>query len=386
MKKENYKEMAGILSLSLLLTSAFSISGCLPEMLKIFNGYSRSNVEFLISVPTVAVVIMIALSPMISRTINERLLISSGLILIGIAGVIPFFWPSYSVLLVTRILLGIGLGLINTRAVSLIGERYSGDRKARLIGIRNSMETLGQAALTFLAGQLLFFGWNYAFLIYVSAFAILIIYLMFVPSEEKKEKEGKDKAEGTAHRMKRADWMKILRYLFLGGLMVSASSVNSLRIPTLIVETNMGMAADGSTILSISVLAGFLGGFAFGGLVEKLKRFALPSFLLMTAAGMLMISFSDRLWMVALGAVISGFFNTTSISYGFNMVSESVPKEALNTVNAAVLIGCNLGSSVTPFFLQAVSKVNDSLSAGFFVYAVLLLLAALYFCAGAAKE
>ena len=378
-KKESYKEIIGILSLSLLLTSAFSISGCLPEMLKEFEGYSRSNMEFLISAPTVSVVFMIALSPVISRMVNDRIIVISGLMLTGIAGSLPCFLTSYSAILAARILLGIGTGLINARAVSLIGERFCGEQRAKLLGVRSSMETLGQATLTFLAGQLLVFGWNYAFLIYASAFVILILYLICVPSEGKDKKERKSGESGQDSRMKGKDWTRIAKYLFLGSLMISANSVVSLRIPTLLVETEIGTASDGATILSISVLAGFLGGFAFGGIVEKLKQYALPFSLFMTAAGMLVISLAGSLPSIALGTVITGFFITICVSYVFNGVSESVSKEALNTANAAVLVGCNLGSAVTPFFLQVISKVNDSLAAGFFVYMILLLLTALYF-------
>ena len=48
MKKVDYLEVIGILSLSLLLTSNYAVSSCLPEMLKTFADYDRSAVDFLI--------------------------------------------------------------------------------------------------------------------------------------------------------------------------------------------------------------------------------------------------------------------------------------------------------------------------------------------------
>lgn len=390
MNKKNHMETLGILSLSLLLTSAYSISGCLPEMLNSFSHYTRSEVEFLISVPAMAMVIMVALSPFISKRINERIVVSTGLIVIGVAGCIPCFFPWYPLVFASRIILGIGIGLVNTRAVSLIGERFSGNQKAKLMGIRGSMETLGQAVLTFLAGQLLVFGWNYAFFIYSTSFIVLLYYLAFVSREDKcvspedNAVSPKDRLKQT-YRGKGCDWTKILPYAFLGGLMVSANCVVSLRIPSMIAEANLGTGSDGATILSISVLAGFLGGFVLGKLVEKLKQFTLPFSSLMAAIGMLLIAFASGMISVTFGTVIIGFFIAICISCCFNSVSENTPKEALNTANSAVLIGCNLGSSATPFFLQIISKWSNEISAGFLVYAVVLVFAGLVYLLSLAK-
>lgn len=380
MNRKNRMETAGILSLSLLLTSAYSISACLPDMLNSFNDYARSDIELLISIPAMAMAFMIALSPFIVGKMNKRVLISCGLTVIGVAGCVPAFFPSYPLIFVSRILLGIGIGLINTRAVSLIGERFSGNQKARLMGIRGSMETLGQAGLTFLAGQLLVFGWKYSFLVYSVAFVVLLFYLIFVPIEERKIlPEDYSSNAGQEYRLKRCDYVRIFCYAILGGLMVSANCVISLRIPSLIIEADMGTGADGATILSLSVLAGFLGGFALGKLTEKWKQLTFSVSAVISAVGMLMIFFANGALFTTFGAVISGFFIAICISCCFNNVSDNIPKEALNTANAAVLIGCNLGSSATPFFLRMIDAWKNAITAGFLIYAIVLLSAGLGF-------
>ena len=181
MKKTNFFEIIGVLSLSLILTSAFSISGSVPSMLEVFEGYSRSNIELLISVPSFFMMTMIALSPFLTKLIPERPMIVTGLLLFGIAGVVPVFVKSFPIIFSSRIFLGIGTGLINGKAVTIIGERFTGELRQKLQGIRCSMETLGQATLTLVAGQLLVFGWNYSFLIYAAAFLVLFLYLTCVP-------------------------------------------------------------------------------------------------------------------------------------------------------------------------------------------------------------
>jgi len=383
MKKNNYLEMIGVLSLSLILTSAFSVSSCLPEMLKQFSGYSRSSVELLLSVPSFAMVVMIAMSSIISRYIPERVMITIGLSLFGIAGMVPVFVQSYPIMFAARICLGIGTGLINSKAITVIGERYSGILQQKLQGIRCSMETLGQATLTLIAGQLLVFGWNYSFLIYAVAFLILFMYLTFVPvrmnaaGNEAGIKEDKlfDEADTTDRDNNKAavgikTWLSIVKYAALGFLMISTNVANSLRVPTYVVEQGIGTAAQGSLILSCSVFAGFNSGLFYGFLVEKLKKAVLPIALLCASSGLFIMYMADSLILMGVGACICGAFVTICVSYMFSRLPETLPINVLNTGNSIVLVGCNLGSSTAPFVLQAIGMVNASLEAGFLTYGI----------------
>ena len=68
------------------------------------------------------------------------------------------FVSSFKLIFIGRIVLGAGLGLFNSLAVTLINRIYTGDVEASLLGIRNSMEGIGQSILTFVAGILLNIG------------------------------------------------------------------------------------------------------------------------------------------------------------------------------------------------------------------------------------
>lgn len=376
MKKRNYMEIVGVLSLSLILTSALSVSSCLPDMLNSFSNHSRSSVELLMSVPAFAMMIIIALSPMLLKYMNERTMITSGLLIYGIAGMIPTFFKSYGIILVSRILMGIGIGLINTKAVSMIGERFTGNLQQRLQGMRCSMETLGQATLTLIAGQLLGFKWNYAFVIYGIAFVILFIYLKFVPaSMVQSNVNGEFKKVG--YKISFSEWILIFQNAVLGGILVCSSVSNSLRIASYVTEKGIGTAVNGATILSLATFVGFLSGLIFGNLIKTLRRFTLPFSMCIGAIGFAIIAFANNLIVVAVGASISSFSVTIGTSFIFNRLSSRLPVRALDTGNSIVLVGCNLGSFIAPFVLQAVNVVSPELSAGFLTYAILYLMIAI---------
>lgn len=387
MKKGNIFESIGILSLSLLLTSSLVISGAVPAMLQYFDGQSRASIEYLVSVPAVAMTVMIALSPFAAKIFNERTTIILGLCMIGIAGSFPFFLDSFPAIMLMRVLLGVGIGLINTRAVSIIGERYTGETRARLLGFRQSAETIGETMLTLAAGQLLAFSWRASFLVYVFAFVVLALYLAFVPAvsdpeiaRTEKEKGKNKESENKKHKMTGKERTYSLVNAVFGGLLISTSSAYMLRIPSCIVEWNIGTAVEGNTILSVSMLAGFLSGLAYGKMKSRLKGFLLPCLLGAGAAGLMMIALTESKAVITAGAFICGFSVAGCISNVFTSLSENVSKASLNTANTFVLVGCNLGGSVTPAILKVIGTVNAELSASFYVYAAVFICIAAVIC------
>ena len=376
MKKRNYMEIIGILALSLILTSALAVSSCLPAMLQAFPDHSRSSVELLMSVPAFSMMLMIASSPVILKFFNERTMITTGLLIYGIAGMGPLVLKSFTWIFLSRIFMGVGLGLLNTKAVSMIGERFSGNLQQRLQGIRCSMETLGQATLTLIAGQLLSIKWNYAFLIYGVGFVILLMYLKFVP-EPATTKEHVTVRKRETYKITSKEWVVIFQNAVLGGMIVCSSVSNSLRIASYVTEKGLGTDVNGATILSIATFAGFLGGLVFGNLMKVFKQHMLPVSLFIGAIGFATIAFADHLIVVAVGTSICGFAVTSCTSFIFNRLSTRLPVKGLDTGNSVVLVGCNLGSFSAPFVLQVFHMMNSDLSFGFLAFVILYLIIAI---------
>ncbi len=372
MKKGNTIEIIAILSLSFLLTSTYSVSGVVPTLLEAFPSYSRSSIEFLVSIPSISMIIMIALSPFVAKFFTERTTIISGLLIAGIAGITPTFTTHFTTIFISRIITGIGFGLINTRAISMISERFTGKKRAHLLGYRTSIETLGQTILTVIAGQLLIWGWQSSFLIYSVAFLILIIYLFFVPNKQ---------VEAIKTTMEKAmsirQLLPVLISALFGGLLIATNTANSLRIPSYIVENNLDSALTANRILSLFMFAGFMGGLLFGKVFTWLKQYFLPIVLFTTSVGLLLIPMSSTIYIVAIGAVLSGFSITSTLSSIFTQLPEKVSINSLNTANAIVLIGCNLGATIAPLLLSWVGKINANLAFPFIVFAIIFFILAL---------
>ena len=371
--KEQMKKIA-LLSLSLILTSAYSVSIVLPSLLQHFSEYTTAQVEILISAPSFAITVMIVLNAWLSRYMKDRPMIVGGLLLLSVSGMVPVFVQEYPVVLASRIFLGIGIGLINAKAISIFSEYYEGREKAALLGYRGSAEGLGSAVMTLVAGKLVLIRWNLAFWVYALGFVIVLLYLVWVPgSMETGQSAGAEKESLEAEADgKRECWKKevlTIAYALFAGFVICIYCSNSLRVPMLILEKKLGTESEASIILTLMMLMGIAAGVYFGKLTMWWKE-KLPGVgCLLIGAGMLLTAYAGSLPLIGIGISIVGFFYTVLVTYSFHQISEQIPQSSINTATSIVLVGCNLGAACSPFVLKWMGRFSEGVSVPFVGYA-----------------
>ena len=361
-------EKISLLGLSLLLISAFSISTALPPMLDYYSPtYSAAQVELLVSVPSFSVVAMLLLNSFIDKWLSDRQLIVTGLLLLSSAGIFPFFVQAYPLVLLSRIAFGMGIGLINAKAIAIISQRYQGKERVQMLGIRGSMELIGGASCSLLVGQLLKIHWTLAFLIYGFGFIILAMYLLFVPPMEQTEKK---EAQKSKQGLDKKDLAMILGMALLAGFVICINSSISLRVPLFQIDGKTIASGQSALVLSLEQGIGIVAGLSFASLIGHIKHRLLPMALFCLSTCLLGISLANNLLILILFSVGVGFFYNIVLTIIFNRLSERVTRNLLNKATAYVLLGCNLGSAVSPYVLKLLALVSPSFSWIFLAYAV----------------
>ena len=365
-------EKFAILSLSWMLISTYSVSTALPAMKEYYIEYTGSQVEFLVSAAALGITFTILFNTVIAKYLKERLMVAGGLLLLSGSGIVPVFTDVYPVILGSRFLFGIGVGLVNVKAISIISERYSGREQETLLGFRSSFEMLGNAVLTLIAGQLLAFGWQKAFLVYALGFLVLALYLLFVPEKEETMHTAIEKS--TSGMFNQKNIRTAIFYTICGFLLVVANATCSLRIPVLVEERGFGTASTASIVLSVLMIVGILAGFLYGNLLKicrkKIFFFCLAGY----CVGMILMAAAESFLLFMAGVAITGFAHTTGITCVFNGAAADEPGELLSVVNSIVLVGCNLGSACAPFLIGEIELVWPVSFAAFPVIGIVLLL------------
>ena len=354
---KQFLEKVSILSLSLVLITSFSISSALPAMFDYYQGYSTGQVELLVSLPSFGIMAMLLLNGVLERIFPERLQLTLGLLILSISGTAPFWYQGYYFVFATRLLFGLGVGMLNAKAISIISERYHGKTRIQMLGFRGSAEVVGASILTLAVGQLLNFGWTATFLAYAAGLVVLVLFLSFVPYGKSELQVTKQKTE-EAVRLTRS-MKQLIFFLAIGAaVIVCTNTAITFRIPSLMIEAGFGDAQLSSLVLSAMQLIGILAGISFSFLISAFKEKLLLVAGVTFGIGQIIIALSPSLWVMVAGSVLGGFAYSIALTTVFQLISERIPAKLLNKATSYAVLGCSFGASLTPFVLSGISLVT----------------------------
>lgn len=354
---KQFLEKVSILSLSLVLITSFSISSALPAMFDYYQGYSTSQVELLVSLPSFGIMAMLLLNGVLERVFPERLQLTLGLLILSISGTAPFWYQGYYFVFATRLLFGLGVGMLNAKAISIISERYHGKTRIQMLGFRGSAEVVGASILTLAVGQLLAFGWTATFLAYAAGLVVLVLFLLFVPYGKAEVHESNHQTE-EAVRLTRSMKQLIFFLATVAAVIVCTNTAITFRIPSLMIEAGFGDAQLSSLVLSVMQLIGILAGISFSFLISTFKERLLLVAGVTFGIGQIIIALAPSLWVVVAGSILGGFAYSIALTTVFQLISERIPAKLLNKATSYAVLGCSFGASLTPFVLSGISLVT----------------------------
>lgn len=363
MKK--FMEKVSILSLSLVLTTSFSISSAQSAMFAFYKDLPESWIELLVSLPSAGIMLMLVLNGLVEKYLSERKMIVTGLLIFSLCGFVPLFNKEYWVIFASRLIFGMGVGLLNAKAISIISERYEGKERIQTFGLRGSAEVVGTALLTLGVSQLLRFGWEISFLVYASGLIVLALYLLFVPyGKEEKHHEAHQEGKG----LTAAQWFLTIGLALVAAVIVLTNVVINVRVPGLVEKSGMGSVQTAGLILSTMQLIGIAAGLSFAPLLHYFKEN------LLTVAGVafgltsIMIGLVPNLLLLSVVTIASGFVYSVSLTAIFHILSERIPSKSLNQATSIVILGCSAGATATTVFLSLISQYSSQAS---FIFGVL---------------
>lgn len=357
-------QKGAILSISLMLTSSQAINGVIPQM-KQSLGISQSQSELLGTAPSITVILFILLSSYFAKRIGMKKTIILGLLLAGIGGIIPVFTATFQTVLISRVILGAGLGLYNSLAVTYISSLYSGNTRATLLGIRNSMEALGQTILIFLAGVLVNINWTASFLVYAIAFPVALLFALKVPEIRD---ENSDISEN--HVKEKMNPMVFALVLF-AILLVMNSIAISVRFASIATEIK-GVNFNASNYLALMPILGILAGFMFGPINKWIGKGTLYLGIIFFIISNLLIAVSNgNMTFLLTGLFLSSITGSWCFPFIFSNLDKVTTKNTINFATSLIFIGCNIGNFIAPIAMQLAQFLTRStnLTAPFFVFA-----------------
>ncbi|UIF28619.1 MFS transporter [Levilactobacillus brevis] len=365
-KKYSVMMKTSLLSVSIILTSGSAIAATIPSWLKAFPNVARSNVELLQTLPSISVVFATLLSTWVAKWIGVKRTVIVGLLIAGFSGITPALVTSYGAFFASRLMLGVGFGLVNSYAVSMIGMFFSGHERSNLMGYRSSCEKLGSSLTTYVAGILLVsFNWHAAFWVYGLAFLLTILFAIYVPEPSDEAKAREAAAEGPQTKEKQRVNGKVVFWTIFCILYLIPIIASYTRITEYVTTNHYLSLATIATALSLAQFAGILTGIIFGPMLRVLKFTFEPITIALTGVAQLMIALSTNAWIIGTGVILTSMISGVVVAYVFNLAADVAPKNSLNLATSLMIVGCNIGTFVTPLVLGWIGMFHSSSDLGF---------------------
>lgn len=363
-----------LLSASFLLVTSYAIAYCIPDYQALFPTRSAAAIEFLVTISALAVMVVMFISDFVAKKIGKKNTVLLGLVIVAISSFISAYAKTYEMMFFSRLVYGVGLGLVNALAISMIDDFFTGNECATMMGFRNAVEGLGQTALVALAGIVYeIFGYAYVPYVYLTAIPIFIIFMLFIPKDEPTQENTvikKDKDTKTQF----IPWNAMPHCLLL--LFTVLVSVGFfIKVHDLLQSQGLDASYANSLMTAISFCM-VVGGLVFGVVYNKIKFHALSLSLLLTGLSCIIIVFATNVYVFYIACCINGFAYPFIVSYIFNMIG-SLSKHTSNViVTSWMLIGCNVGAFATPLGFVLVSDISGRPEAmfGFLTFGVIFLI------------
>lgn len=362
-----------LLSISILLMSHLAISPVIPNLYSFYHGSNPNiglaSVESLATIPAMMITIFVLLSNGVIKFIGKKNTVLLGLILIFIFGIVPTFTTNFKVVLISRLLLGAGIGLFNSLSISMISDFFDEEHRGTMIGLRTAFLNIGKALTTFISGYLLIYGIQYTFLVYALALPIFIIFLLFVPNAENVNNK---KVSIKFHK----ETLLLTLLTFLVGISYMGATI---KIPTLLAEKYHYQPDVARNLLTILALSGILSGVIFGILVKRFKNLTLPIMLSFMTVGSILFTLTNNIVVFYVAAIFIGISFVGTMSFNFFYISKELENKFINFATSVILVGGNIGVILTPVVLTKIPEALnlEKYTTPFFITTALMLVSTL---------
>jgi ACDE family multidrug resistance protein len=138
------------------------ISPILPELRAVF-GISDTQAGLIITAYTLPGVFLTPFIGLLSDHFGRRPVVLPLLFLFGLSGAAIGFAPAFELVLLLRLLQGVGASGLMVLAITLIGDFYDGAQRHAVIGVNGSAIGIGAASYPLIGGALASVGWNVPF-------------------------------------------------------------------------------------------------------------------------------------------------------------------------------------------------------------------------------
>lgn len=343
---------------SLTIMSAAIIAPSLPAMARTFSAVPGNEmlVRLALTITSLAIAVTAPLVGTLADRVGRKPLLLAALALYTLAGVTGFFVTDLTVLLTTRVALGVAVGGIMTAVSTVITDWFEGAHRAQFLALQQASASLGGVVFLPLAGLLAGQSWQAPFLLYAAGALVLPLIAITLREPDRTQRPATQQATTDIPQISHSGWR-----IAGTGLVALTVTVVFFMAPT---QLPFSLRELGASTLMIGIVVagstatGVIGALAF----PRLRRTLSPTLItgvsvLLLGVGWVLIGTTTTLAQVIGGVLLGGIGVGMAVpNLNFRLASLARPEHrgrVLSTLVTAIFFG----QFLSPLALQPLIAV-----------------------------
>lgn len=339
-----------IISISMATVMAgAAISPALGVIAESFPQASPTMIKMILTAPAIMIIPFTFFTSYLTTKLPKRTIVIMGLVIYLIGGVGPQFMPSIEALILFRLVLGAGVGLLMPLSESLIYDYYRGEERTQMMGYNTAFSNFGGIITMLLAGWLATFGWRQPFNVYFLGLLIFVLVFFFLPKGEIRkppQSELKLKIPPAVYGYS----------LAMGVLMLAYYSVST-NMALYLGENNLGGPGITGIVVSLLTVGGMITSLYLLQIKLTLKKLIIPVMLFAMGIAFLFLSLTKRIPIIMLSVGLIGLAQGALFPI---ITMKALDSVKLHQTDKAIAVATSFiftGQFLSPLILDGIGKV-----------------------------
>lgn len=304
---KNAKIKLGILSMSLLTMSALVITSAFGAIMETFPEEPVSKIQMIGTVPSLGALLITLVVGVLAMKVPKKALALLGIAGVGLGGLLPIvFHSSVNVLLVCALLMGLGLGFINTVSPMLLSMYFEGEERASLMGAGTAINSLGSMVMMLVGGMLGAKVWSNTYYVFLITILIFFVVMLCLPLDKVAPVQQTGKPKQSAGEAIREMNKYVYLVAFLAFVISFLYTIFPSNLSILVASKNFGGTAITGVVNALGTVGGLIAGFTISKINRVLKDKSLAIGFVLMACSFLLVWYAPNVAVMVVGAALSG--------------------------------------------------------------------------------
>lgn len=350
------------------------VAPILGKISQAFPNASTFQLQLVIIMPFFASIPFSIIAGKLAKRHDKKNLVILGLLIYGVAGMLPYLCQTMPQILICRLITGIGVGMVLPLPNAMIAEHFQGIQREKMLGAATSVANIANVLDSIAVGFILTLGWRYPFLCFSVCIVIMIVAVAGLPKfPPKNEQVAVEEHDVSSKNIPKIAYVLVI-FMAINWMLFGFNITNMALFMT---SEKIGLPWMIGIAICLPGLGSIISGTVFSNFNHATKNYIAPISIAIFALGFIVLFFTHSFATQSIGNLLIGFGSGMLNPYILNLTSQKVDKEHRDAAYGLVTSGIHIGYLAGPFVQLAIATItgNETFRFLYGISAIILIIA-----------